>query len=34
MIYSVEIGVGFKCPSKIHLNTQSAGAGAELCMGF
>ena len=23
MIYIVELGVGFKCPRKIHLNTQS-----------
>ena len=26
MIYIVALGVGFKCPRKIHLNTQCGGA--------
>ena len=25
MIYTVALGVGFKCPRKIHLNTQWGG---------
>ena len=28
MIYIVALGVGFKCPRKIHLNTQWGGGGA------
>ena len=27
MIYIVELGGGFKCPRKIHLNTQGGGGG-------
>ena len=27
MIYIVALGVGFKCPHKIHLNTQCSGGG-------
>ena len=28
MIYIVEIGGGFKCPCKIHLNTQCPGSNS------
>ena len=29
MIYIVELGVGFKCPRKIYLNTQWGGRGGD-----
>ena len=29
MIYIVALGVGFKCPRKIHLNTQWGGGGSQ-----
>ena len=30
MIYIFALGVGFKCPRKIHLNTQCSGAGVNV----
>ena len=30
IIYIVAFGVGFKCPRKIHLNTQWGGEGVEI----
>ena len=30
MIYIVALGVGFKCPCKIHLNTQWGGGGVKM----
>ena len=29
MIYIVALGSGFKCPRKIHLNTQCRGEGVK-----
>ena len=29
MIYILALGVGFKCPRKIHLNTQWGGKGTD-----
>jgi hypothetical protein len=32
MIYIVALGVGFKCPRKIHLNTQWGGGGGFMAL--
>ena len=34
MIYIVALGVGFKCPRKIHLNTQWGGVGQVVTQGL
>ena len=34
MIYIVLLGVGFKCPRKIHLNTQCVSVSVCVCVGW